>query len=97
MTNTPTSQALPPRQPFRLSRLWREERTRGVVIQILVVLGFFASVAWLTGNVLANFAALEKSIREQIYTMPDETILLSGHGPQTTVGHEKQFNPFVSA
>jgi len=43
-----------------------------------------------------DFAILEKSIREQIYTMPDETILLSGHGPQTTVGHEKKHNPFVS-
>jgi len=42
-----------------------------------------------------DFATLEKSICEQIYTMPDETILLSGHGPQTTVGHEKQHNPFV--
>ncbi len=42
-----------------------------------------------------DFAALEKSIREQIYTLPDETRLLSGHGAETTVGHEKQFNPFV--
>jgi general L-amino acid transport system permease protein len=32
-----------------------------VVIQILVVLGFFAGMAWLIGNVLANFAALDKS------------------------------------
>ena len=43
-----------------------------------------------------DWDALEKSIREQIYTMPDDTILLSGHGPQTTVGHEKKNNPFVS-
>ena len=42
-----------------------------------------------------DFATLEKSIREQIFTMPNETRLLSGHGPETTVGHEKQFNPFV--
>ncbi|MBL8050706.1 MAG: MBL fold metallo-hydrolase, partial [Anaerolineales bacterium] len=42
-----------------------------------------------------DFAALEKSIREQIFVMPNETRLLSGHGPETTVGHEKQFNPFV--
>jgi glyoxylase-like metal-dependent hydrolase (beta-lactamase superfamily II) len=42
-----------------------------------------------------DFATLEHSIRTQIYTMPDETILLSGHGPQTTVGHEKMYNPFV--
>ena len=32
-----------------------------MVIQILVVLGFFAAVTWLVGNVLANFAALDKS------------------------------------
>lgn len=42
-----------------------------------------------------DWATLEKSIREQIFTLPDETRLLSGHGPETTVGHEKQFNPFV--
>jgi glyoxylase-like metal-dependent hydrolase (beta-lactamase superfamily II) len=42
-----------------------------------------------------NWDTLEKSIREQIYTLPDETRLLSGHGPETTVGEEKQFNPFV--
>jgi glyoxylase-like metal-dependent hydrolase (beta-lactamase superfamily II) len=39
---------------------------------------------------------LEKSIREQIYSLPDATRLLSGHGPETTVGDERQFNPFVS-
>jgi hydroxyacylglutathione hydrolase len=38
---------------------------------------------------------LEKSIREHIFTLPDETRLLSGHGPETTVGDEKRFNPFV--
>ena len=42
-----------------------------------------------------NWDTLEKSIREQIYTLPDETVLLSGHGPKTTVGNEKKFNPFV--
>lgn len=42
-----------------------------------------------------DFPTLEKSIREQIFTMPNDTRLLSGHGPETTVGHEKQFNPFV--
>lgn len=42
-----------------------------------------------------NWDALEKSIREQIYTLSEDTRLLSGHGPETTVGVEKQFNPFV--
>jgi hypothetical protein len=31
----------------------------------------------------------------QIFTLPDETRLLSGHGLETTVGDEKKFNPFV--
>ena len=35
------------------------------------------------------------SIREQVFTLPDETRLLSGHGPESTVGHEKAYNPFL--
>ena len=46
---------------FSPLRLWRDERWRGVVIQILVMFAFFATVAWLISNVVANFAALEKS------------------------------------
>ncbi len=42
-----------------------------------------------------DWETLVKSIREQIFTMPDETRLLSGHGPTTTVGEEKRSNPFV--
>ena len=44
-----------------------------------------------------DFATLEKSIRERIYTLPDDTIVFSGHGPDTTVGREKSTNPFVRA
>lgn len=39
--------------------------------------------------------ALTDSIRSQIYTLPDETRLLPGHGPETSVGSEKASNPFV--
>ena len=42
-----------------------------------------------------SMEVLEASIRSQIYTLPDETQLLSGHGPATTVGREKATNPFV--
>lgn len=38
---------------------------------------------------------LAESIVSQIYTLPDETILYPGHGPQTSVGREKHSNPFV--
>lgn len=43
----------------------------------------------------ASWEQLEQSIRTQIFTLPDETRLLSGHGPETTVGEEKMSNPFV--
>lgn len=42
-----------------------------------------------------SFEVLETSIRRQLYTLPDETIVYPGHGPETTIGHEKQANPFV--
>jgi glyoxylase-like metal-dependent hydrolase (beta-lactamase superfamily II) len=42
-----------------------------------------------------DFDTLEKSIRERIYTLPDDTRVVSGHGPDTTVGREKASNPFV--
>lgn len=42
-----------------------------------------------------DFSVLERSIREQIYTLPDVTKVYPGHGPTTTVGAEKQSNPFV--
>jgi len=38
---------------------------------------------------------LKESICTQIYTLPDETAVLSGHGEATTVGVEKKTNPFV--
>lgn len=42
-----------------------------------------------------DYQTLINSIKEQILTMPDETRLLNGHGPETTVGRERQFNPFL--
>jgi hydroxyacylglutathione hydrolase len=42
-----------------------------------------------------SWAQLVESIKTQVFTMPDETRLLSGHGPETSVGEEKRNNPFV--
>ncbi|MEN0020540.1 MAG: MBL fold metallo-hydrolase [Planctomycetota bacterium] len=42
-------------------------------------------------------AALEASIRNKLYALPDDTVVLCGHGPETTIGIEKQSNPFVRA
>lgn len=41
-----------------------------------------------------DFDVLEKSIKK-LYTLPDETIVYPGHGESTTIGFEKQNNPFV--
>jgi glyoxylase-like metal-dependent hydrolase (beta-lactamase superfamily II) len=44
---------------------------------------------------LGDFETLSASIREKIYTLPDETVVYSGHGEPTKVGTEKRTNPFV--
>ena len=42
-----------------------------------------------------NHNVLMKSIAEQMYTLPDETVVYSGHGPETSIGQEKKSNPFI--
>jgi len=43
-----------------------------------------------------DFSLLLKSIREQVFTLPDETTLLPGHGPESSVAHEKRYNPYLA-
>jgi hydroxyacylglutathione hydrolase len=38
---------------------------------------------------------LADSIRQKLYRLPEDTVVLPGHGDATTIGQEKQFNPFV--
>ncbi|MDD2764107.1 MAG: MBL fold metallo-hydrolase [Opitutaceae bacterium] len=44
-----------------------------------------------------SLEVLERSIREQIFTLPDDTVVYPGHGPETTVEVERETNPFVHA
>ena len=44
-----------------------------------------------------DFEVLEKSIQEKIYTLPKNTKVYPGHGPSTSIGFEKENNPFVKA
>ncbi|NLF29620.1 MAG: MBL fold metallo-hydrolase [Planctomycetes bacterium] len=37
------------------------------------------------------------AIRNNLFTLPDDTAVLPGHGPQTTIGQEKRGNPFLRA
>jgi len=40
--------------------------------------------------------ALITSIREKLLTLPDDTVVLAGHGPATTIGRERETNPFLA-
>lgn len=42
-----------------------------------------------------DFDTLAKSIREKLYTLPDDTVVWPGHGPSTSIGFEKEQNGFV--
>jgi hydroxyacylglutathione hydrolase len=44
-----------------------------------------------------SFDELMSSIRKKLMTLPDETTVLPGHGPKTTIGEERRSNPFLIA
>jgi hydroxyacylglutathione hydrolase len=56
---------------------------------------FYASIGR-TDFPTGSYEVLEKSIREKLYTLPDETIIYPGHGPSTKVGFEKYNNGFIT-
>jgi hydroxyacylglutathione hydrolase len=41
-----------------------------------------------------SWETLMNSIKTRLFTMPDDTVAYTGHGPETTIGREKQFNPW---
>ena len=44
-----------------------------------------------------SFEVIANSIRKRLYSLPDDTIVYTGHGPVTTIGDEKRHNAFVRA
>lgn len=43
-----------------------------------------------------NHQQLIDNIKEKLLVLPEETVVYSGHGPVTTIGEEKKYNPFLS-
>lgn len=43
-----------------------------------------------------NHTQLIQSIKTQLLTLPEDTRVWSGHGPDTTIGEEKSYNPFLT-
>jgi glyoxylase-like metal-dependent hydrolase (beta-lactamase superfamily II) len=42
-----------------------------------------------------DFETLMQSMETEVLSLPDETRVLPGHGPETTVGRERRVNPFL--
>lgn len=57
---------------------------------------FFESIGR-TDLYKGDFDTLAQSIREKLYTLPDDTSVYPGHGPATRIGREKKHNAFVKA
>jgi glyoxylase-like metal-dependent hydrolase (beta-lactamase superfamily II) len=43
-----------------------------------------------------SYKVLLQSIRERLFTLPDDTVVYPGHGPRTTIGNERKHNPFLA-
>jgi glyoxylase-like metal-dependent hydrolase (beta-lactamase superfamily II) len=44
---------------------------------------------------MGDHQTLITGIRKKLFALPDDIIVYSGHGPETTIGDEKKYNPFV--
>jgi hydroxyacylglutathione hydrolase len=42
-----------------------------------------------------SYEALMRSINQTLMSLPDETLVYSGHGPVTSIGHERRYNPWL--
>ena len=69
---------------------------------------FYCTEGWvISGDVLfkmgigrtdipgADLQILQRSLRDRLLRLPDETVVYPGHGPATTIGQEKKNNPFL--
>ena len=55
----------------------------------------FAGSIGRTDLIGGDFAAMQQSLRTKILPLADDTVVLPGHGPQTTIGQERATNPYL--
>jgi glyoxylase-like metal-dependent hydrolase (beta-lactamase superfamily II) len=83
--------AIPGHSVGHVVYLWRGQEPYVVFVGDVIFFGSIGRTDFPDGD----FNQLVAGIREKLYTLPDATRLLPGHGPATTVGREKRTNPFV--
>ena len=71
--------------------LWSAQRPHVAFVGDVIFAGSIGRSDFPDGD----FEALVRGIRQKIFTLPSDTRLYSGHGPMTTVGEERRYNPFV--
>lgn len=71
--------------------LWKTQRPHVAFVGDVIFAGSIGRSDFPDGD----FEALVRGIRQKIFTLPSDTRLYSGHGPVTTVGEERRYNPFV--
>lgn len=71
--------------------IWKDNTPNMAFVGDVIFLGSVGRADFYDGD----FDQLAAGIRAKIFTLPDDTILLPGHGPATTVGQEKVGNPYV--
>ena len=55
----------------------------------------FAESVGRTDFPTGSMGTLVRSIKDKLFVLPDETRVYPGHGDSTTIGHEKEYNPFL--
>jgi hydroxyacylglutathione hydrolase len=69
-----------------------------IVFDGFVLVGdtLFAGSVGRTDLLGGDFETLLASIRRELLSLPDETVVYCGHGPRTTIGTERRSNPFIT-
>jgi hydroxyacylglutathione hydrolase len=70
---------------------WKDRRPYIVFVGDIIFAGSVGRTDFPGGD----FEQLRDGIHRKLFTLPDDTLLLPGHGGPTTVGQEKRSNPFV--
>ncbi|MEN6457437.1 MAG: MBL fold metallo-hydrolase [Thermoguttaceae bacterium] len=83
--------ALPGHSPGHVVYRWDDQQSSVVFVGDVIFAGSVGRTDFADGN----SRELVAGIRSKLFTLPDATILLPGHGPATTVGDERRTNPYV--